>query len=69
MMCNNPKLDHVDINAYKKFGYILYESSQDIERKRNYDGWTNGRTNSGNDRQPKFYKAPQPFFQSGAINS
>ena len=36
-MCYNPNLhvDHVDINAYTKFGQILLISSQDIEWKRN----------------------------------
>ena len=36
-MCNNPKLDLVNMNAYIKFGEILSISSQDIERKKNYD--------------------------------
>ena len=31
---NNPKLDLVNINAYKKFGQILSISSENIERKR-----------------------------------
>ena len=35
MMCNNPKLDLVNINAYIKFGGILSIYSQDIERERN----------------------------------
>ena len=34
-MCNNPKLDLVNINAFLKFGEILSISSQDIEQKRN----------------------------------
>ena len=33
MMCNNPKLDLVNMNAYIKFGEILSICSQDIERK------------------------------------
>ena len=33
IMCNNPKLDHVNINAHTSFGEILYESSEYIERK------------------------------------
>ena len=36
MMCNNPKLDIVNINAYIKFGEIMSVSSQDIKRKRNF---------------------------------
>ena len=48
------------MSACIKFG----EKSQDVERKRNYDG----RTNERNDRQPKSYIAPPPF-QSGAINN
>ena len=32
-MCNNPKLDHVNMNAYIKFGEILSIRPQDIERK------------------------------------
>ena len=35
MMCNNPKVDLVNMNAYIKFGEILSICSQDIERKRN----------------------------------
>ena len=33
MMCNNPKLDLVNMNAYIKFGENMSSSSQDIERK------------------------------------
>ena len=33
MMCNNPKLDLANINAYTKFNEILSICSQDIERK------------------------------------
>ena len=33
MTCNNPKLDHVNMNAYIKFGKNMSSSSQDIERK------------------------------------
>ena len=36
LMCNNPKLDLVKINADIKFGEILSIGSQDIERKRNF---------------------------------
>ena len=34
-MCNNPKLDLVNINTYIKFGEILSIFSQDIEPKCN----------------------------------
>ena len=37
MMCNNPNLDLVNINAYTKFCKILSFCSQDIEQKRNSD--------------------------------
>ena len=36
MLCNNPKLDRVNINAYIKFGEILRIGSQDIEQKQNF---------------------------------
>ena len=36
-MCNNPKLDIVNMNAYIKFGEILLIGSQDIEWKQNLD--------------------------------
>ena len=37
-MCNNPKLDLVNINAYTKFGKIIVSIfSQDIGRKWNYE--------------------------------
>ena len=36
IMCNNPKLDKVNLNAYIKFGGILSIRFQDIERKRNF---------------------------------
>ena len=35
MMCNNLKLDLVNINAYIKFGENLSICSQDIEQKQN----------------------------------
>ena len=35
MTGNNPNLDLVNMNAYKKFGEILSICSQDIERIRN----------------------------------
>ena len=44
MMCNNPNLDLVNIDVYTKFGEILQISSQDIERKRNFDRQTDGMT-------------------------
>ena len=36
MMCNNPKQDLVNINAYIKFGEILSICSHNIEPKRNF---------------------------------
>ena len=36
IMCNNPKLDLVNINAYIKFGENMSSSSQDIEGKQNF---------------------------------
>ena len=36
MMCNNPNIDLVNMNAYIKFGEILSTCSQDIERKQNF---------------------------------
>ena len=32
------------MNSYVTFGEILSMSSQDIEQKRNYDGWNDGIT-------------------------
>ena len=37
MTGNNPNLDLVSINAYKKFGEIL-SIFRDIEQSQNYDG-------------------------------
>ena len=37
MMCNNPNLDLVNINAYIKFGKFLSLCSQDFEPKRNFE--------------------------------
>ena len=34
---NNPKLDHVSVDVHTKFGQILSNRSQDIERKQNSD--------------------------------
>ena len=36
IMCNNPNLDLVNINAYIKFGEILSICTQYIERKQNF---------------------------------
>ena len=36
MTCNNPKLDLVNMNAYIKFGENMSNTSQDIDRKRNF---------------------------------
>ena len=36
MMCNIPKLDLGNMNAYIKFGEILFIGSQDIEQKQNF---------------------------------
>ena len=44
MTCNNPNLDLFNINAYTNFGEILSNCSLNIERKRNYDGRNDGRT-------------------------
>ena len=69
-MCNNQKLDLVNIKTYIKFCENLSICSQDIERKRNYDGLTDertdGRTDRRNDRQPKSYVAP--FFIASGTN-
>ena len=37
MTGNNPKLDLVNVDVHTKFGRILPNRSQDIERKRNSD--------------------------------
>ena len=37
LMCNNPNLDLVSLNAHTKIGKILSICSQDIEQKQNYD--------------------------------
>ena len=36
MMCNNPNVNLVNMNAYIKFGEILSICSQDIEQKLNF---------------------------------
>ena len=41
-MSNNTNLRLVNINTYTKFGKTLSSCSQDIERKQNYDGMTEG---------------------------
>ena len=64
MMCNNPQLDLVNINAYTKFDEILSISSQDIERN---EIMTDGRTDRRNDGQPKSSIAP--LFQRLAIKT
>ena len=37
MICNNPTLHLVNVNAHTKFGQILSIGSQGIERKQNSD--------------------------------
>ena len=37
MMCNNPKVDFVNMNAYIKFGENMSISFQDFEWKTNFD--------------------------------
>ena len=46
MMCNNPKLDLVNVDAHKKIGQILSICSQGIE----------GTRNSGVNQGPKLFK-------------
>ena len=60
MMCTNPNLDLLVINAYTKFGEILSICSEDtcIGQKQNYDGWNDRRNDEWNDRQPKSNIAP-----------
>ena len=36
MVCNNPRLDLVNMNAYIKFGKILPICSQDNQQKQNF---------------------------------
>ena len=55
MKCNNPKLDLVNLNAYiKNLVKFLSISSQDIEWKRNYDGWNDGITDGLTDSWMEF---------------
>ena len=42
MTGNNSKLDLVNVDVHTKFGQILSIRSQDIERKQNFDGITEG---------------------------
>ena len=60
MMCNNPNVDIVNMNAYIKFGEILPICFHDFEWKQNYDGMMKWR----NDGQPKSNIAP-PFSKRG----
>ena len=53
IMCNNPNVDLINMNAYLKFGEILSICSQDIEQKRNNDGMTD----NPNPSPPLFFKA------------
>ena len=48
MMCNNPNVDLVNVNAYIKFGEILSICFQDIEWKQNYNRMTDGLTDNPN---------------------
>ena len=51
MKGNNPKLDLADVDVHTKFGQILSDSSQDIERKRNFgnnEGPSKGNNSSAN---------------------
>ena len=51
MVCNNPNLELVDINAYTEFGEILLICSKDIERKQKPDGPTEAQTGRMLDNQ------------------
>ena len=66
MWFNNPNLDLVNINAYTKFGEILSVYSEDIERKRNYDGRTDERTDGMTDHVNPAYSPP--FSKRGYKN-
>ena len=51
MTGNNPKLDLVNVGVHTKFGQILSNRSQDIERKRNFgnnEGSSKGNNSSAN---------------------
>ena len=65
MMCYNPKVDLVNMNAYIKFGEILSIRSQDIERKRNF-GLNQGRS-SGTNVQKMMHNNPN--VDPASINS
>ena len=41
MTCDNPKLDHVNVDVHTKFGQILSIRCRDIERKQNSDNLVN----------------------------
>ena len=62
MMCNNPNLDLVNINANTKCVKILSICSQDIERKWNYDGQ---RMMEGMTNNPNLVYSPPPFSKPG----
>ena len=65
-MCNNPKLDHVNIihiqnlDKYYKRSLEILSGNEKIMT----DGRTKERTDGRNDRQPKSYIAP-PFSKRG----
>ena len=61
-ICNNPKLDLVNTNAFIKFGEILSICSQDIERG---GIMTDGFTDEQNETKSNI----APLFQRGAINT
>ena len=56
MMCNNPKLDLINMNAYIKFSENRSICSKDIERKQN-SGVNQGH-NSGTNIQKIMCKIP-----------
>ena len=43
-MCNNPRLDLINMNVYIKFWKILSICSQDIEGNKIFVGWVIGTT-------------------------
>ena len=65
MTGNNPKLVFVNVDVYTKFGQILSSHYQDIERKRNVHGKTEGRKDGITEGHGESSIAP--IFQSGAI--
>ena len=56
MMCNNPKLDLINMNAYIKFSENRSICSKDIERKQN--SGVNQDRNSGTNIQKIMCKIP-----------